>query len=122
MESMTLPYAVTNACTVSGIFLMKSGVKPTWSVMIVGYCLDDTRTWPFGFFLVRSSHGCQVTATGTLPAAKAAPASPEVRSTCFTSLSDRWLTESTYARNHWLVDPALTATFWALSCLTLEML
>src|SRR5215212_11961026 len=87
--------------------------------MIVGYCLDDTSTWPLGFFCARSSHGCQVTAAGTRPAANAAPASPEVRSTCLTSLSESLLTESTYARNHWLVEPELTAIFSPLRSLTL---
>src|SRR5712691_10018936 len=90
--------------------------------MIVGYCFVETRTCPFGFCSAFDSHGCHVTATLTRPAAKAAPASPEVRSTCCTSLSDRWWRLSTYASNHWLVEPALTATFWPLSCSTDVML
>src|SRR6266487_1702143 len=100
------------AFTSPGCCLTKLGANATWSVMIVGYCFVETSTCPFGFCSARDSHGCHVTATFTRPAAKAAPASPEVRSICFTSLSDNLWRLSTYASSHWLVEPALTATDW----------
>ena len=110
------------AFTSPGCCLTKLGANATWSVMIVGYCFVETSTCPFGFCSARDSHGCHVTATLTRPAAKAAPASPEVRSICCTSLSDRWCWLSTYASSHWLVEPALTAIFWPLSWPTVVML
>src|SRR5207302_6545872 len=115
-------YAAMNAFTSSRCCLMKLGANATWSVMIVGYCFVETSTCPFGFVSARDSHGCHVTDTFTRPAANAAPASPDVRSICLTSLSDRWCRLSTYARSHWLVEPALTATDWPLSCSTVVML
>src|SRR3954468_18446501 len=86
--------------------------------MIDGYLVVSTSTCPSGFLRALDSHGSQVTATGILPEAKAAPASPEVMSTCLTSCSDMPFCWSTYASSHWLVEPALTPTDWPLSCWT----
>src|ERR671936_566273 len=86
--------------------------------MIVRYgpCFVEASTWPFGLLSARESPGSHVTATGTRPAANAAPASPEVMSVLLTSSSDIPCLSSTYASSHSLVEPSLTATFWPLSC------
>src|SRR5260370_16400407 len=87
--------------------------------MIKGvYCGDDPRTAPPVRALALLSHGSQVTATSTLPATKAAPASPDFMFFSVTSFRVRPLTLSTWARNHSETEPWLTATVFPLRSAT----
>ena len=82
-----------------------------------GYCLEDTSTRPKAVLEARVSQGSQVTATSTRPATKAAPAWPEVMFCSVTSFSDIPLRSRTWARNHSLTEPWLTATVLPLTSL-----
>src|SRR3989442_14208357 len=95
--------------TVSGYFCTKSLRKAKLSMIRAGYCLDETRIWPSVRVLALLSQGSQVTATSTLEATNAAPASPDFMFSSLTSESDRPLSFYTCARNHSETDPWLTA-------------
>ncbi len=68
-------------------------------------------TWPFFSPETLVIHGSQVTATSTLPAANAAPASSGFMLTSSMSLSVSPAFSSAFSSSSWLHCPSVAATF-----------